>query len=751
MVSDAEEAGRTAGGRAGQPLRASMRRWLTANTFAPRWLTGRWRHPAIGYLAAAGVELLALAAVVLLVQAIPHFQFPEALLLLALVLVALTWGAGPALFATVVGVILLDLLIVPPIFSLALTHVEDAWGVGLMLVVGVILSLVAGQTERTRREAMGLARTLAGERTRLAEAERAATAQANELQAIFDAMTDGVAVYDGDARLVRTNATFRATFAFEDRPGLAALPVDERIVLFAPRDAAGLPLTPEQAAPLRLLRGEVLTGERAVDLLIRVPDGSDRHISLAGAPVRDAEGRIVRAVAVARDVTERRRLEQRTREALDALLALAETLFGPTTPEEDTASAPATAAQVAALTRSVLGCERVGITAVDPETGALHPLAGAGLAPEEERYWRAWDGTPLGTQMGDPGIAERLLEGGVTLIDMTRPPFSDRYNPTGIPAFLVAPMRAGERLAGLLSVDYGNAPHSYTDDEIALVGAIARLAAAAVERERLRREREEARAVELALRETNRRMDEFLSIAAHELRSPLTGIKGSTQLARRRLRSDQDTARIAELLERVEGQANRLSRLIDDLLDVSRIQSGHLDLRLGDADLAQMVRRGVEEQRVAWPTRDIELDVPECPIPVRADADRLAQVVGNYVTNALKYSPPDRPIAVTVEVCDQDACVSVRDHGAGLTPEQQRDVWDRYRRVQGVAVQDEAGGSGGGLGLGLYISRTIVEGHGGRVGVESAPGMGARFWFLLPLARHGEQAMRDDGTCDNGA
>jgi len=109
-------------------------------------------------------------------------------------------------------------------------------------------------------------------------------------------------------------------------------------------------------------------------------------------------------------------------------------------------------------------------------------------------------------------------------------------------------------------------------------------------------------------------------------------------------------------------------------------------------------------------------------------------VLTNYVTNALKYSDADCPVAVAVAVVGSEAWVRVRDEGPGLSPEQQGQVWDRFRRVSGVDVRDTAQGSAGGLGLGLYISRRIVEGHHGRVGVESAPGHGATFWFALPLA-----------------
>jgi signal transduction histidine kinase len=135
-----------------------------------------------------------------------------------------------------------------------------------------------------------------------------------------------------------------------------------------------------------------------------------------------------------------------------------------------------------------------------------------------------------------------------------------------------------------------------------------------------------------------------------------------------------------------------------------------------------------------WPGRTITLDEPAEAVHIRADADRIGQVVTNYVTNALTYSAADRPVAISVRLEGMEAYMQVCDQGPGLTAEQQAHIWDRYHRVPGVAVQDKTRGAGGSLGLGLYICRTIVEQHGGRVGIESRPGAGSTCWFALPLA-----------------
>jgi signal transduction histidine kinase len=234
-------------------------------------------------------------------------------------------------------------------------------------------------------------------------------------------------------------------------------------------------------------------------------------------------------------------------------------------------------------------------------------------------------------------------------------------------------------------------------------------------------------------------MDEFLGIACHELKTPLAAIKGNVQLAERRLQrltSDRKTQidrLLPDLLENANRQTDRLDRLVSDLLDVSRIQVGKLEMRSELCDLETVVQETIQEQRMINPTRSILVEMPaEEAVPIEADADRIGQVVANYLTNALKYSSADKPVTVSLEIEGPVARVSVQDEGPGLPPGEQERIWERFHRVRGVEVQT---GSGIGLGLGLYISKTIITWHGGRVGVASAPGQGSTFWFTLPLAQ----------------
>ena len=263
------------------------------------------------------------------------------------------------------------------------------------------------------------------------------------------------------------------------------------------------------------------------------------------------------------------------------------------------------------------------------------------------------------------------------------------------------------------------------------------------EASRLLCEREEVRARAMALQIARERMDTFIGIAGHELKTPLTAIKGNLQLVIRRLNnilkegSGGDVVALSKLeampamLERAERHVNMLTRLVRDLVEVSRIQAGKLELRLAPCDLASIVREVVADYRDNVPNRVVRLKLEEgAAVPIMADADHVSQVASNYLSNALKYSEADRPVEVHLEVSGPQARFSVRDEGPGLSAEEQQRVWERFYRVPDVEVQS---GSEVGLGLGLHISRTIIEEQGGHVGVESTPGEGSTFWFTLPL------------------
>ena len=254
----------------------------------------------------------------------------------------------------------------------------------------------------------------------------------------------------------------------------------------------------------------------------------------------------------------------------------------------------------------------------------------------------------------------------------------------------------------------------------------------ALERRRLRQ-----RLVELE--QLDKLKTQFLSMASHELRTPLTAVSGFMQIARRRMgrlgaATDvpqpwrEEAQKADETLEMANRQAKKLARLIDELLDVSRLQQGRVEMRLAEIDLGEIVREVGERMKLLSKGHEIETNV-EGTAPIVGDRDRIEQVFENLVGNAMKYSPENGPIKVSLHVNGANAVVSVRDHGIGIAPAEVEKIFGLFYRSP-----DPRADHVGGLGLGLYISREIVSRHHGRLWAERNPDAGTTFHVTLPLA-----------------
>jgi signal transduction histidine kinase len=330
-------------------------------------------------------------------------------------------------------------------------------------------------------------------------------------------------------------------------------------------------------------------------------------------------------------------------------------------------------------------------------------------------------------------------------------------------SLLGVPVLADDKLVGVIHVDTVQQRH-FTDHERLLLEALADRIAMAIAHaqgyEGVQRGREEAEQEVAAMQEVTERMDRFLSIAGHELRTPLTSLSTNIQMLstlvidehdRRSEESEADyAARVAgtvRLLIQHSGRSTRrLERLIGEILDVSRIISARIELDLRPVDLVKIVRDVVDEQRQMHPERALVLDVNSHePLFIHGDPDRIGQVVINYLSNALKYSATHLPVTIGIEATKSRASVSVRDQGVGIPQTELAHLWERFYRVADNRPQV---GSQIGLGLGLYISRDIVERHGGQVGVQSIPDNGTTFWLTLPLAPPGLEQAADGADAE---
>ena len=238
---------------------------------------------------------------------------------------------------------------------------------------------------------------------------------------------------------------------------------------------------------------------------------------------------------------------------------------------------------------------------------------------------------------------------------------------------------------------------------------------------------------EQKLQEALRVRDEFLSMASHELKTPLTTISLQVQNQQRIVNEAKPEKMPVEQLRKTSSliakQIGRLTALVNDLLDISRISAGRLTLNREPLSLSEVLRQivEIESQGLAFAHMPLSLEIPE-NVMVDADRLRVEQVVGNLISNAIKYAP-GKPLSISLKMCGNKARLEVKDQGPGISLENRKRIFERYER----AVADPAVISG--LGLGLHISKQIVKAHGGDIWVDSTPGQGARFVVELPLAR----------------
>lgn len=229
-------------------------------------------------------------------------------------------------------------------------------------------------------------------------------------------------------------------------------------------------------------------------------------------------------------------------------------------------------------------------------------------------------------------------------------------------------------------------------------------------------------------REVERLKQEFLSMVSHDLRTPLNSIQAFFELVADGIYGDLNEAG-SKKVSLLEAEVGRLMRLIQQLLDLDRLQSGAVKLSIQNIEVASLVEASVNSVRSLADSRGIEIEVLGSPLSVKADADKIIQVLVNLLSNAIKFSPDYSTITVSVVRQGSQAIFKVLDRGRGIPIEAQAVIFERFKQVRKSDATRK-----GGTGLGLAICRTIIEQHGGKIGVESQEGAGSTFWFKLPVA-----------------
>jgi PAS domain S-box-containing protein len=509
-------------------------------------------------------------------------------------------------------------------------------------------------------------------------------------RAVFESTLDAILIADDERRYVEVNEAACALLG-RSREELLGLRVDD----VGPTSEA-VEETWDRFMQLGALRGE---------FEITRPDGTHRTVDYS------ARANIVpgRHLTILRDVTARSRSDEALRRQNDRLRLLSDAAGGLIeSPDPDVI--------VRALFDEVarhLGLDTCFNYMVDETDGSLRLDAYTGVSAETAAGIARID---VGQSVCGAVAADRraMVVSDVQHSDDPRVAYIKRL---GLRAYACAPLLAGGRLLGTLS--FGTrARDGFEPDEIALMRTIAHYVALAKERVR----------AEQALMDADRRKDEFLATLSHELRSPMSAVLTWSRLL---CTGVLDAAKTRRALETIERSVRLQVRLIEDLLDISRIVSGKLTVETTRVDLRAVVEAALEVTRPGADAKRIRLhvDLGSHPRAVRGDPARLQQVAGNLLSNAIKFTPEDGVIAVALAGDGDHAELVVRDSGIGIPAHLLSKIFDRFRQADRSITRRY-----GGLGLGLALARHLVELHGGRIDASS-PGedQGATFRVRLPL------------------
>lgn len=538
------------------------------------------------------------------------------------------------------------------------------------------------------------------------------------LAAVLNAMTEEVYFTDTQRRYTYANPAAMREFGHGRVDGKKVEDLIAGLEVLRP-DGSARPL--DDAPPLRALRGEFIKEEEQV---VRTPrTGELRHRQVNASPVRNAAGEIIGSVAVVRDITERKRFEQTLAADLRDT-ALLRDLAIHVINEGDPGSV---FKDILDAAMAMVNAQAGTVQLLDAPRGELTLAATRGFGEDMTRRFARVDAY----SQSSCGVALATGASSFTRFDLPshQDPKGDlrAHLELGLKSALSTPLisRSG-RVLGMLTTHWATV-RRLDERELRFVDLLARQGADLIERmqsDQALREREQA------LRESDRRKDEFIAMLAHELRNPLVPIRNGIELLKRAHTNPEVVANVRPMMER---QIGHMVRLIDDLLDVARIAAGKIELRREPLALATIVTAAVDAQKSSIEQARLQLavELPAEEIVLKADGTRLSQVLSNLLHNATKFTPAGGRLSVTARRLESNQLrLSVRDSGMGIAPDQLPRIFDLF--VQSGA---RAHSLPGGLGIGLAIARRLVELHGGDIEARSAGvGHGSEFIITLPLA-----------------
>jgi signal transduction histidine kinase/CheY-like chemotaxis protein len=472
--------------------------------------------------------------------------------------------------------------------------------------------------------------------------------------------------------------------------------------------------------------------------VLRSKRGLEIPIDDSGAPIRNERGEIIGVVLVFRDVT-REKGERARREFLakagDALVSSLD--YGTTLATIARLAVPAIAdwCAVEILDPGATASRQAVVAHVDPSKVRFAEELGRRYPPDP----KATTGVPQVIRSGKPElypeIPAALLEAAAQDEEHLK-----LIRELRLESGMVVPLKAHGRIHGAMTFVYAESGRRYSEDDLAFAQDFARRAAMAIDNALALREVEASRSKEQRLRSdaeiASRAKDEFLAMVSHELRTPLNAILGWAVMLRRRSPSAESDRALAIIERNAQAQA----KLIEDVLDVSRIISGKLTLSLSPTNIADAITAAMETVAPAAEAKHITIaaelatDVP----PITADADRVQQVVWNLLSNAVKFSPKGGTVSLRAYRNGSEVCIEVKDTGEGIRPDALPYIFEAFQQADVSTTRRH-----GGLGLGLAIVKQLVQAHGGTVRAESeGDGKGALFLVVIP-ARSAVPAITD--------
>lgn len=467
----------------------------------------------------------------------------------------------------------------------------------------------------------------------------------------------------------------------------------------------------------RIKRGERVEHFETVRLC---KDGRRVHVSLTISPIKNASGRIVGASKIARDITATKRHEAALRFLAGASKLLGELLDVPSTLHKVAAIAvPHFADWCAVDTLDAHGSlRRVAVTHADPAKMELARELQHRHPPDPAAPQGVWNVIRTGKSEITSEITDEMLAATIKDAELLR-----ILRDLGLRSYMCVPLTVRDKVLGTITFVTAESGRRYDAQDLAVAEDLAHRAAVAIENARLYHE----------VREADRRKDEFLAMLAHELRNPLAPLRNSVQILKMP-RVDPATAEHAR--EMMERQIHHLVRLVDDLLDVSRVMRGKIELRTEKIELATVVARAVEAAQSLIESQQHELTVnlPTESLLLDADPVRLAQVIGNLLTNAAKYTEPNGRIWLAAQREGDQVVLRLRDTGIGISPGLLPRIFELFVQADHATTHSQ-----GGLGIGLTLVKRLVELHHGTIEAHSAGlGRGSEFVVRLPLLAHDE-------------